>query len=207
MTHKNMLNYTHKEMIMVYKQLGTLIAEVEAYLQENETHIEKESEEITHSSQYNPLNPPGICVIKEPVSEIFTRLVGILYDVSGCDIAKITPNVTMKELDLDILDIYEFVMAVEEEYGIKISEDEECQFIYYPLSKIVKYIEGLVEESNKPIYKSLSPSYIEGWNFGYANGINKNPIYLPNDDKGADSPEQAEYMRGYVDGYQSTTSS
>ncbi len=63
------------------------------------------------------------------MSETFAKIKEIIVDLLGVDEAKVTMDATFREdLEADSLDLVEFIMAVEEEFGGEIS-DEEAQKI------------------------------------------------------------------------------
>jgi acyl carrier protein len=56
--------------------------------------------------------------------EILAKLRTILVEQLGCDADKITDEATLKDLGADSLDNLEVVIAVEEEFGIDVDDDE-----------------------------------------------------------------------------------
>jgi acyl carrier protein len=56
--------------------------------------------------------------------DITRKLTTILVEQLGCDADKITDEATLEDLGADSLDNLEVVMAVEEEFGINIEDDE-----------------------------------------------------------------------------------
>ena len=55
----------------------------------------------------------------------FEKLQQIIADVLGIDVEEITPETTFKDdLGADSLDVFQIIMAVEEEFGIEIPTEE-----------------------------------------------------------------------------------
>ena len=55
----------------------------------------------------------------------FEEVKEIMVDTLGCDEAKITPEAALADdLNIDSLDAVELVMAIEEELGVKIPDEE-----------------------------------------------------------------------------------
>lgn len=58
-------------------------------------------------------------------SEIETRLTQVLVDELGLDADKITPQADFeKDLEVDSLGVVELLMALEDEFGVKIPDEE-----------------------------------------------------------------------------------
>lgn len=56
---------------------------------------------------------------------MFEKIVGVLADQLGIDAAGITMDTDIiKDLNADSLDMVELIMALEDEYGIEISEED-----------------------------------------------------------------------------------
>ncbi|HAW60504.1 MAG TPA: acyl carrier protein [Actinobacteria bacterium] len=74
-------------------------------------------------------------------SEVFEKVKGIIAEQLGVDEGEISPNTSfVDDLGADSLDIVELVMALEEEFGLEIS-DEEAEKIG-TVGKAVEYIES-----------------------------------------------------------------
>lgn len=58
------------------------------------------------------------------MASISDRLTSILVDRFGVPEDELRPDVTFEELDLDSLDLVDFALAAEEEFGVTISDDE-----------------------------------------------------------------------------------
>lgn len=52
------------------------------------------------------------------------RVARLLSDRLGVPADDISPDATFEELDLDSLDLVEFALGAEEEFGVRISDDE-----------------------------------------------------------------------------------
>jgi len=77
------------------------------------------------------------------MSETYERIKGVIVDLLGVDPSQVTMEARFREdLEADSLDLVEFIMAVEEEFGGEIS-DEEAQKIT-TVGEAVKYIESLL---------------------------------------------------------------
>jgi acyl carrier protein len=77
------------------------------------------------------------------MSDTYERIREIIVDLLGVDPSQVTMEARFREdLEADSLDLVEFIMAVEEEFGGEIS-DEEAQKIT-TVGEAVKYIESLL---------------------------------------------------------------
>ncbi len=75
---------------------------------------------------------------------IFERVREIIAEQLDIDKEDITMDTNlMKDLEADSLDAMEIIMAIEEEYGIELPEDQEEEFQI--VSALVKYISDNVE--------------------------------------------------------------
>lgn len=54
----------------------------------------------------------------------FDRVAALLSNRLGVPADDITPEATFDELDLDSLDLVEFALGAEDEFGVRISDDE-----------------------------------------------------------------------------------
>lgn len=74
-------------------------------------------------------------------SEVFEKVKGIIAEQLGVDEGEISPSTSfVDDLGADSLDIVELVMALEEEFGLEIS-DEEAEKIG-TVGEAVRYIES-----------------------------------------------------------------
>jgi acyl carrier protein len=62
------------------------------------------------------------------MSTVYTRTKDLLVEKFGIDDEEVRPDATFEELDLDSLDLVEFALAAEEEFGVRISEEEAEEF-------------------------------------------------------------------------------
>ena len=75
---------------------------------------------------------------------IFDRVREIIAEQLDIDKEDITMDTNlMKDLEADSLDAMEIIMAIEEEYGIELPEDQEEEF--QVVSALVKFISDNVE--------------------------------------------------------------
>ena len=59
------------------------------------------------------------------MSEIATKVIAIVVDKLGAEEGKVTPEASFTgDLGADSLDLYELVMAFEEEYGVEIPPED-----------------------------------------------------------------------------------
>jgi acyl carrier protein len=74
------------------------------------------------------------------MADIFDKVKDLIVDQLGVDASKVTPEASfVEDLGADSIDIVELIMALEEEFGITIS-DEDAQKIR-TVGDAVKYIE------------------------------------------------------------------
>ena len=74
------------------------------------------------------------------MSDVFDRTKKIIVDLLGVDPAQVTPEARFREdLEADSLDLVELIMAVEEEFGGTISDEEAQQL--KSVGDAVKYVE------------------------------------------------------------------
>ncbi len=73
----------------------------------------------------------------------FEKLQQIIADVLGIDVEEITPETTFKDdLGADSLDVFQIIMAVEEEFGIEIPTEEAEKI--HSVGDAVEAIKGVV---------------------------------------------------------------
>jgi len=74
------------------------------------------------------------------MADIFDKVKDLIVDQLGVDASKVTPEASfVEDLGADSIDIVELIMALEEEFGITIS-DEDAQKIR-TVGDAVKYIQ------------------------------------------------------------------
>ena len=71
---------------------------------------------------------------------VFNRVKELVIQELGVDEDKITIDSTLEDIGADSLDAVELIMALEEEYGVEISEEEARKMTN--LKNIVDYIES-----------------------------------------------------------------
>lgn len=75
------------------------------------------------------------------MADVFEKVKDLIVDQLGVDASKVTPEASfIEDLGADSIDIVELIMALEEEFGITIS-DEDAQKIR-TVGDAVKYIEA-----------------------------------------------------------------
>lgn len=75
------------------------------------------------------------------MADVFEKVKDLIVDQLGVDASKVTPEASfIEDLGADSIDIVELIMALEEEFGITIS-DEDAQKIS-TVGDAVKYIEA-----------------------------------------------------------------
>jgi len=75
---------------------------------------------------------------------VFDRICEIIAEQLGVDAEEITPDTNLiRDLEADSLDAVEIIMAIEDEYGIEIPDEDAEQF--QQVSALVKYVEDNIE--------------------------------------------------------------
>ena len=73
---------------------------------------------------------------------MFEKIAGVLADQLGIDAAGITMETDIiKDLNADSLDMVEMIMALEDEYGIEISEEDGAELA--TVGDVVEYLNAL----------------------------------------------------------------
>ena len=71
---------------------------------------------------------------------VFEKISAIIADQLGVDASEITMDTNlMKDLEADSLDAVEIIMAIEDEYGIEIPDDQAEHF--QEVKNLVEYVE------------------------------------------------------------------
>ena len=74
---------------------------------------------------------------------VLEKLSKIIADQLGMDQSEITQDTSLKEdLKADSLDIVEIIMAIEDEFGIQVDDDDALNF--KTVGDVVAYIEKLI---------------------------------------------------------------
>ena len=168
-----------------------------------------------------PLNmnfdPQRLAATRANLNPIFyTRVVNLMAEQLGVKVENIRPDQTPFDLGADSLDGVELVMAIEEEFGIEVSDNDAEKHDHSTIGQIVKDMEErlgiqyptIVIPPNVP---AIAPENAAAYDTGVCDGKKHravdrgmnlfNPKYLPDDVNGSDSPAHADYIRGYVFGY------
>ncbi len=74
---------------------------------------------------------------------VFEKIKGIVVDQLGAEADEVNMKTSFEDLDMDSLDIVELIMALEEEFGLEIS-DEEAEKLT-TVGAAVEYIKEKVE--------------------------------------------------------------
>lgn len=104
---------------------------------------------------------------------------------------------------LDSLDGVELAMALEEEFQCEIPDEDAEKAISATVADIFKYIEDRLErERARTVTPPSDPNFRNGLAEGMQHRALKIPTkYFAGDDSGADSQPHAQYILGYVAGY------
>lgn len=73
------------------------------------------------------------------MSTVYDRVQQVLVENFGVPEGDVSPSATFEELDLDSLDLVEFALAAEEEFGVRITDEEAEQL--ETLGEAVKLLE------------------------------------------------------------------
>nr|YP_010198024.1 acyl carrier protein [Gracilaria multipartita]UAD86440.1 acyl carrier protein [Gracilaria multipartita] len=82
-----------------------------------------------------------------PILSVFERTQSVIVEQLGVDIEKVTNDANFADLGADSLDVVELVMALEEEFGIDIP-DEDAEDIQN-IDQVVKFIKNKMSENVK----------------------------------------------------------
>ncbi len=58
------------------------------------------------------------------MSQVYDKVKELLVDKFGVEESDIRPDATFEDLDLDSLDLVEFALAAEDEFGVRITDEE-----------------------------------------------------------------------------------
>ena len=139
-------------------------------------------------------------------SNTIARVCGIIAEQVGVKLTDILPDTRMDSslLALDSLDGVELAMALEEEFGFEIPDEDAEKAISATVSDICKYIEDRLAPKAAPTTSTpLDQNYVQGRNDGGADWVRMmgSPKWIAGDEAGADSPQHVQYILGYVAGY------
>jgi acyl carrier protein len=132
---------------------------------------------------------------EQPTNPTYIKVRALISKLLDLSESVIKPNDRMDNsaFGINSLDGVELTMAVEEEFGFEIPDEDAEKFISATVSDIVTYIETRMGNSGR---------YAEGLAAGQQDRANgRGPKWLSGDEQGADSPAQAEIIRGYTTGY------
>jgi len=131
--------------------------------------------------------------------------VKLIVEQTGAPESDIEPSTRMDSqlLMLDSLDGVELAMAIEEEFGIEIPDEDTEKAISATVADICKYIEDRLERERA---RTVTPPADPNYTAGKANGASdrsmcRTSLYVAGDETGADSQPHAQYILGYVAGY------
>jgi acyl carrier protein len=129
---------------------------------------------------------------------------------------EIQPDSTLMSLgadSLDGVDGVELLMAMEEEFGIEISDDSIEKYSTATVGQIACDLEFHLTLNSDPAVAGILPDDQAAYHMGVVDGSREyvidagmnifNPKYLIADVNGADSSAHDAYIRGYVFGYTS----
>lgn len=130
-------------------------------------------------------------------SKIQKKVIEFIAGEFDINIEQINYNNTLADIGLDSLDEVELAIAVEDIFGIEISPEYEDKLHSLPIVELTKYIVQLLKIEIKQ-----NVNYVEGYINGVVDKEQRNsPIYLSNDQEGADSDAHKDYIEGYLYGY------
>lgn len=76
------------------------------------------------------------------MEDVETTIAGQIVDMLGCDRAKVTRDAMLiDDLGADSLDIVEFVMMIEEHFGMEIPDDEATELGKGTVGDVIDYVE------------------------------------------------------------------
>ena len=138
-------------------------------------------------------------------NDIMRRIVYTIAEQVGIPPTDILPETKMNSevLMLDSLDGVELAMALEEEFGFEIPDEDAEKATGSTVAEICKYIEDRLDaESARTATPPADPNFLNGLAQGMQHKALKLPAkWLAGDETGADSQPHAQYILGYVAGY------
>ena len=115
---------------------------------------------------------------------------------------------TTKYLALDSLDLVDIAIDIENEWDIEISNEEADILATKNFGCLLAFVKLKIDKNDKSVEKTLENDendkfYNRGVKEGSYDRTTKVPFprFLPGDQEGADSSQQAQYIDGYISGY------
>ena len=138
--------------------------------------------------------------------ETFKRVAYCIAEQLGLPEADIKPNERMDSgfFGMDSLDGVELAMALEEEFQIEIPDEDAEKGVSATVADICKYIEDRLERERARTIPmpAADPNYTAGKANGASDrSMSRTSLYVAGDEKGADSQPHAQFILGYVVGY------
>lgn len=168
---------------------------------------------VEPSAAPTPEPKPLITLIAAEHSGIYAKVVAILGEQLGIAEKLISPTSKPIDLGMDSLAAVELVMAFEEEFSFEILDELAEKHAETNVAQIVKDIANELTSLGHPLPPPVMPS-TSHYDIGFADGKMQkaidygNSLYRPKyhdgDEKGADSEQHADYIRGYLVGYKSS---
>lgn len=157
-----------------------------------------------------PDSPPAVSSIS---TSIYSRVINLMSEQLTVPVNEIQPDSTVMSLGADSLDGVELLMAMEEEFGIEISDDSIEKYSIATVGRIACDLEFHLTLNSDPAVAGILPDDQVAYHMGVVDGSREyvidvgmnifNPKYLIEDVNGADSTAHVAYIRGYVSGYTS----
>jgi acyl carrier protein len=153
----------------------------------------------------NFLSPEDKARIDMENNATYIKVRAIIAEQLGLNEADIKSNERMDSgfFGLDSLDGVELAMALEEEFQFEIPDEDAEKAISATVADIFKYIEDRLERDRaRTVTPPADPNFLNGLAEGMQHRALKIPAkYFAGDDSGADSQPHAQYILGYVAGY------
>ena len=138
-------------------------------------------------------------------NDILKRVIRLFAEQLGLpeDDIKASERMDSGFFGLDSLDGVELAMALEEEFGFEIPDEDAEKAVSATVADICKYIEDRLErERARTVTPPADPNFLNGLAEGMQHRALKIPAkYFAGDEVGADSQPHAQYILGYVAGY------
>ena len=160
----------------------------------------------------NP-TPDSLPAVSSISMSIYSRIINLMSEQLAIPVNEIQPDSTLMSLGADSLDGVELLMAMEEEFGIEISDDSIEKYSTATVGQIACDLEFHLTLNSDPAVAGILPDDQAAYHMGVVDGSREyvidagmnifNPKYLIADVNGADSSAHDAYIRGYVFGYTS----